>query len=176
MKNIMKKNEEDVKMTQEEKMVVADLFKKVNDELTPTKLAELSGNSASREDDVFVDYHEKIDELKLPTEGVSWMNGRTAGQLRAALHRLVDLTHKVGGKVVRVGRRIVRWFLSMLERFPMSMGAIVLVVLISVALNAIPWVGCVLSCLFQIPALYAVGALVFVEATSNLLTSMKKAS
>lgn len=175
MKNIMKKNEY-VKMTQEEKVVVADLFKKVNAELTPEKLAELSGDTASREDEVFVDYHEKVDELKLPTEGVSWLNGRTAGQLRAALHRLVDLTHKVGGKVVCVGRRIVRWFLSMLERFPMSMGAIVLVVLISVALNAIPWVGGVLSCLFQIPALYAVGVLVLAEVSSNLLTSMKKAS
>ena len=174
MKNNMKKIE-DVKMTQEEKDLVADLSRQVNAELTPAKVSELSGEAASHEDDGFVDYHEKIDELKLPTKGVSWMNGQTARQIREALHRLVGLTRKVGGKVVRIGRRIVNWIFSVLDRFPRSVGAIVLVVLIGALLGAIPLIGGLVSCLFQIPALYAAGALVFLEAGADLWIAVKRA-
>lgn len=85
MKTENMKNVENVKLSQDEKTLVVDLAHKVNAELTPEKLAELVGESASCEEDCFVDYHEKIDNLKLSAKGVSCMNGQTAGQIRAAL-------------------------------------------------------------------------------------------
>lgn len=92
MKTENMKNVENVKLSQNEEAFVVDLAHKVNAELTPEKLAELSGTAMSREDDCFVDYHEKIDNLKLSAKGVSCMNGQTAGQIREAVLRYVQKT------------------------------------------------------------------------------------
>ncbi len=171
-KNIMNKNKE-VNMTQEEKKVVADLFKKVNAELTPEKRAELSGTAASCDACGFVDYHEKIDNMRLQTKGYSWMNGETARRIREILHRLVGMTRTVGGKVVRIGHRIVNWIFSMVARFPASLSAALLIVLICLVIKSVPFVGGFLGNVFLIPAFYAVGALVLLESLSSILYTVR---
>ena len=162
-------------ISQAGKTMIAEYVQRVMSETSDEQWAELRGGASMSGAPVFADLQSEIDKMKLTSKGCSWLKDTTAAQVREILHRVSKLTYKVGGKVVRIGRRIVNWIFSVLDRFPRSVGAIVLVVLIGALLGAIPLIGGLVSCLFQIPALYAAGALVFLEAGADLWIEVKRA-
>ena len=121
------------------KKVIIDLVNKIKYEVSEQQLAELAGEATPLTEAEFVDWHERIDELRL-----TGVKGKTAAQLRAFLHRVLDVTRIVGGEVVRIGRRIVRWILSMVNRFPNTMAAAIILAAVVFVVGSIPYLGPIL--------------------------------
>ena len=57
------------------------------------------------------------------------------------LHRAADAIRKVGGKTVCVGKRLLRWTVLQLGRFPSTVAAAVVIAVLIVAFGQIPFLG-----------------------------------
>jgi len=99
------------------KQNIIDIVNKLKNEVTSEVRAELAGDADPRGRAEFVDLHEKIDEMDLD-QGCAALPAGAAAQLRELLHRLMEVTRSVGGKLVRIGQRIVKWILAFVERYP----------------------------------------------------------
>ncbi len=144
--------------TMDAKTTIIDLVNKIKYEITPEQLAELSGCATPLQQAEFVDWHARIDALDL-SRGPSWTKGEVASQLRALLHGVLDMTRTVGGKVVRIGKRIVKWILTVIERYPQTFAVTVVLAALSYLVANIPFLGVVL---FPIMQLVAAGLIVYV--------------
>lgn len=138
------------------KKVINDLVNKFKNEMTPEQMAELFGSATPHRKAKFADWHAKIDELDL-TGGPSWMNGEIAAQLRAFLHRVVDVTHTVGGKVVRIGKRVIEWIFAFIKRYPETFTVAVVMAALSYLVSCIPFLGVILLPIMQVVAAGVVG-------------------
>ena len=124
----------------EQKKQIIDLINKIKYEVSEQQMAELAGCATPLSEAEFVDWHEKIDELDL-TGGPSWLNGEAAAQLRALLHRVTDLTREVGGRMVAVGKRVIKMVFEMIQRFPRTAKALMVMAVLMFLVAHVPLIG-----------------------------------
>ena len=125
----------------EKKKQIIDLVNKIKYEVSEQQLAELAGCATPLSEAEFVDWHEKIDELDL-TGGPSWLNGEAAAQLRAIiLHRVTDLTSEVGGRMVAIGKRVIKMVFEMIQRFPRTAKALMVMAVLLFFVTNVPLIG-----------------------------------
>ncbi len=154
-------------ITMDVKTMIVDLVNKIKYEVTPEQLAELSGSATPLSKAEFVDWHAKIDALDL-NKGPSWMNGEYTSQLRAFLHQVLDVTHNVGGKVVRIGKRIIKWIFMLIERYPDTFRAAVVLAALSYLVANIPFLGALLLPIMQLVAVGIIGFVFLGECVRNV--------
>ena len=120
----------------------------------------------------YFDWHRWIDSLDLDsgTTGklASWLNDEGAVKLRAALHRIVDLTRVFCGKAVRIGRRVLGFIRDLVERFPTTCITAIIIAILVHMVNGIPYVGPVLAGIVQTAGLIVVAITFGFESLSNL--------
>lgn len=148
---------------EDKKQMVADLADRLGREVTEEQLAELSGSATRQGRPAFVDWHARIDGLNFtgPCAGLG-------GQLRALLYRLLEVTREVGGRVVPVGKRVVKWILEKVERYPATSAALLVMAALSFLVGSIPFLGVVLLPIAQLVAVGVVGFIFFTESCRNL--------
>jgi len=145
----------------EEKKMIVDLVNKIKYEVTDAQRAELAGCATPLSEAEFVDWHARIDDLKLTDGECPWFKGEMAAQTRALLHRVVDVTREIGGRTVRIGKRVVKWIFALLERYPATLAAAVVMAALCFVVAQIPYLGVVLLPIAQAVAAGIVG-LVFI--------------
>ena len=133
----------------QDKKVLVDLVNKIRYEVTDEQLAELAGKGVSLADTECVDWYAWINRLDL-REARRWLGSRGAAHLRAFLHRVLDLTRKVGVKTVCIGKRLIRWIESLLGRFPSTTAAAVVIAALIFAFGQIPFLGSLLLPIVQL--------------------------
>ena len=158
-------NNKEVNMN--EKQVIIDLVNKIKYEVTDQQLAELAGCATPLSEVEFVDWHAKIDELDLSKCG-SWSKGEVAAQLRALLHRVLDVTRMVSGRVVRIGKRIVKWIFSLLDRYPSTVSAALVMAALAFVAAHIPLLHYVLLPIVQVAAVGLVGLVFLSESVQGV--------
>ena len=139
MPNEEQNNEGNNAMDEQKKQII-DLVNKIKYEVSEQQMAELAGCATPLSEAEFVDWHEKIDELDL-TGGPSWLDGEAAAQLRALLHRVTDLTREVGGRMVAVGKRVVKMVFEMIQRFPRTAKALMVMAVLMFLVAHVPLIG-----------------------------------
>ena len=132
-------NEGNSAMNERKKQII-DLVNKIKYEVSEQQMAELAGCATPLSEAEFVDWHEKIDELDL-TGGPSWLNGEAAAQLRALLHRVTDLTREIGGRMVAVGKRVIKMVFEMIQRFPRTAKALMVMAVLMFLVAHVPLIG-----------------------------------
>jgi len=167
-RNAMNNTNENEEITMNEKKTIIDLVNKIRYEVTEEQLAELAGCATPIGDAEFVDWHDRIDNLELASGGGSWLKGETAAQLRELLHRVVDVTRKIGGKAVRIGKRIVKWIFAMLGRFPTTVAAAVVMAALAFVIGQIPYLGVVLLPIAKLVAAGIVGLVFLNECVTGM--------
>ena len=152
------KNEE---ATMNEKKIIIDLVNKIKYTVTEEQMAELAGSAVPLTQAEFVDWHAKIDEMDM-SGGPAWLNGEVKARLREALHRIADLIREVGGRMIPIGRRILRFVLEMVKRYPGTAKALVIMAALSFLVAHIPLLHYVLLPIVQVVGVLVVG-LVFLN-------------
>lgn len=147
---------------------VVEIVDRLKREVPPEVLAELAGDTEPHGAAAFVDLHEKIDEMDL-NQGSEDLPAGAAAQLRELLHRLVEVTRPVGGKLVRIGQRIVRWILAFVERYPGTTAAILVMAALAYFVAAIPVLGMILFPIVQLVAAGVVGFIFVSELSHGLM-------
>ena len=153
-------NEGDNAMNEQKKQII-DLVNKVKYEVSEQQLAELAGCATPLSQAEFVDWHEKIDELDL-TGGPSWLNGEAAAQLRVILHRVTDLTREVGGRMVAIGKRVIKMVFEMIQRFPRTAKALMVMAVLLFFIAHVPLIGPLLQPIVTAVCM-VVGGLTFLD-------------
>ena len=138
MTNEMQNNEANKDM--DGKKMIVDLVNKIKYEVSEQQMAELAGCATPLSEAEFVDWHEKIDELDL-TGGPSWLNGEAAAQLRSFLHRVTDLNSEIGGRMVAVGKRVIKMVFEMIQRFPRTAKALMVMAVLLFFVTNVPLIG-----------------------------------
>lgn len=141
----------------EEKKMIVDLVNKIKYEVTEEQMAILAGNATPLSQAEFVDWHAKIDGLNLSTGGDSWFTGEMSAQLRALLHRIVGMVREIGGKAVPIGKRIIKWLFSVIERYPKTFKAAVIMAALAFLVAHIPIVHYLLLPIVQVVAVCVIG-------------------
>ena len=139
MTNEEQKNEGNSTMNEQKKQII-DLVNKIKYEVSERQMAELARGAKPLSEAEFVDWHEKIDEMDL-TGGPSWLNGEAAAQLRSFLHRVTDLTSEVGGRMVAIGKRVIKMVFEMIQRFPRTAKALVVMAVLLFFVAHVPLIG-----------------------------------
>lgn len=155
----------------EEKKVIVDLVNKIKYEISAEQLAELSGRATPLSEAEFVDWHERIDDLQLATSSTgarTWLSGKQLAQLRALLHRIADVTRQVGGRTVCVGKRVIKWILSMIVRYPSTVAATLVMAALAFLASSVPFLGHVLLPIVQVVAVCFVGLIFISESVMGL--------
>lgn len=147
---------------------IIDIVNRLKREVPPEVLAELAGDAEPRGAAAFVDVHEKIDEMDLD-QGCAALPAGAAAQLRELLHRLVEVTRPVGGKLVRIGQRIVKWILAFVERYPGTAAAILVMAALAYFVASIPVLGVILYPIVQLVAVGVVGFIFVSELSHGLM-------
>ena len=152
-----------------EKQVIVDLINKIKYEVSEEQMAELAGCATPLSEAEFVDWHEKIDDLPLGSGRVrSWLNGRRIRQLRELMHRIADVTCRIGGKAVRIGKRVIKWIFSLLERHPATVKAMLVMAAIAFLVAHVPLLHYVLLPLVQIAAVWVISYAFISETVANM--------
>ena len=154
-------------MNTDTRNIIVDLVNKIKYEVTDEQMAELSGSATPLDEAEFVDWRAKIDDLDLSGGHDGWFSAEMAAQLREALHRIVQTTHKIGGKVVKIGRRIIKWIFSMLERFPRTAKTLVIMAALAFLVAQIPVLHYILLPIVQIAGVFIVGNVFLSETAAN---------
>jgi len=144
-----------------EKKMIIDLVNKIKYEVTEEQLAELAGCATPLSNAEFVDWEARIDALDLTDGGRSVFRSEIAAQLRALLHRILEMTREIGGKVIPLGKRLIRWIFSLLDRYPNTMTAALIMAALNYFVAQIPYLGVVLLPLMQAVSAGVIG-LVFI--------------
>ena len=139
MPNEEQSNEGNNTMNEQKKQII-DLVNKVKYEVSEQQMAELAGCATPLSEAEFVDWHGKVDELDL-TGGPSWLDGEAAAQLRALLHRVTDLTREIGGRMVAVGKRVIKMVFEMIQRFPRTAKALMVMAVLMFLVAHVPLIG-----------------------------------
>ena len=166
-KNVINTNNKEVNMNENAKQVIIDYVNRIKYEVTEQQLAELAGCATPLSEEEFVDWHAKIDELDLSRCG-AWSKGEVAAQLRSILHRVLDLTRMVGGRVVRIGKRIIKWIFSLLARYPSTVTAAVVMAALAFIAAHIPVIHYVLLPIVQCVAVGLVGLIFIFECVRGV--------
>lgn len=155
--------------TNEEKKLIVDLINKIKYEVSESQMAELAGCATPLSEAEFVDWHEKIDDLKLGSDGArTRLSGRQIAQLRALMHRIADVTCQIGGRAVRIGKRVIKWIFSLLERYPATVKAFLVMAAIAFVVAHIPLLHYVLLPVVQLAAMWIVGYAFISECVENM--------
>jgi len=162
--NIRDEKEE---LIMKEKKTIIDLVNRIKYEVTEEQLAELAGCATPLSKAEFVDWEARIDDLDL-SKGPSWTRGEVAAQLREFLHRVLGRTYKVGGRAVAVGKRIVKFVLSLLDRYPITLAAAVVMAALCFVVASVPYLGVVLLPVAKLAGVCVVGMIAFGESLHNL--------
>ena len=144
-----------------QKKQIIDLVNKIKYEVSEQQLAELAGCAMPLSEAEFVDWHEKIDELDL-AGGPSWLNGEAAAQLRELLHRVTDLASEVGGRMVAIGKRVIKMVFEMIRRFPRTAKALLVMAVLLFVVAHVPLVGPLLQPIVATVCMF-VGGLTFLD-------------
>ncbi len=155
-KNEINTNNKEINMNENAKQVIIDYVNKIKYEVTERQLEELAGCATPLSEEEFIDWHAKIDELDLSRCG-AWSKGEVAAQLRSILHRVLDVTRMVSGRVVRIGKRIVKWIFSLLDRYPSTVSAALVMAVLAYIAAHVPVLRYVLLPIVQVVAVGLVG-------------------
>ena len=147
--------------------IIVDLVNKIKYEVTEEQMAELSGSATPLDEAEFVDWRAKIDDLDLSAGSHGRFSAEMAAQLREVLHRIVQATHKIGGKVVKIGRRVIKWIFTMLERFPRMAKTLVIMAALAFLVAQIPILHYILLPIAQIAGVFIVGNAFLSETAAN---------
>ncbi len=158
--------------TMDTKTMIIDLVNKIKYEVTAEQLAELSGSATPLSETEFVDWHAKIDEMDFSRDP-SLSKGDRAAQVRELLHRVLGVARKVGGKTVRIGKRIVKWIFTLLERFPKTSMAIVVMTALCYLAACIPVLNTILVPLMQTVAMFTIGGVFLYELIAELMREIR---
>ena len=161
------KIKKDNPMNTDTRNIIVDLVNKIKYEVTEEQMAELSGSATPLDEAEFVDWRAKIDDLDLSGGHDGWFSAEMAAQLREALHRILQATHKIGGKAVKIGRRIIKWIFSMLERFPRTAKTLVIMAALAFLVAQIPVLHYILLPIVQIAGIFIVGNAFLSETAAN---------
>lgn len=152
-----------------EKKMIVDLVNKIKYEVSESQMAELSGCATPLSEAEFVDWHEKIDELKLGSDGANtWLSGRQIAQLRSLMHRIADKTCQIGGRAVQIGKRVIKWIFSLFERYPGTVKAMLVMAAIAFVVAHIPLLHYVLLPVVQLVAMWLIGYAFISECVENM--------
>jgi hypothetical protein len=162
------KTKKDNPMNTDTKNIIVDLVNKIKYEVTDEQMAELSGSATPLDEAEFVDWRAKIDDLDLSAGGHGRFSAEMAAQLREVLHRILQATHKIGGKAVKIGRRIIKWIFSMLERFPRTAKMLVIMAALTFLVAQIPVLHYILLPIVQIAGVLIVGNVFLSETVVNV--------
>jgi hypothetical protein len=161
------KTKKDNPMNTDAKNIIVDLVNKIKYEVTEEQMAELSGSATPLDEAEFVDWRAKIDDLDLSGGHDGWFSAEMAAQLREVLHRIVQATHKIGGKIVKIGRRVIKWIFTMLERFPRTAKMLVIMASLAFLVAEIPVLHYILLPIVQIAGVFIVGNAFLSETVAN---------
>ena len=165
--NKINTNNKEINMNENAKQVIVDYVNRIKYEVTEQQLAELAGCATPLSEEEFVDWHAKIDELDLSRCG-AWSKGEVAAQLRSILHRVLDVTRMVSGRVVRIGKRIVKWIFSLLDRYPSTVAAALVMAALAFIAAHIPVLRYVLLPIVQCVAVGLVGLIFILECAQGV--------
>ena len=168
MTNEMQNSEGNNEMN--DKKMIIDLVNKIKYEVSEQQMAELAGCATPLSEAEFVDWHEKIDELDL-TGGPSWLNGEVAAQLRSFLHRVTDLISEVGGRMVAVGKRAIKMVFGMIQRFPRTAKALVVMAVLLFFVAHVPLIGPLLQPIVAAVCMVVGGMTVLDECIRNVVAN-----
>ena len=161
------KTKKDNPMNTDTRNIIVDLVNKIKYEVTDEQMAELSGSATPLDEAEFVDWRAKIDDLDLSGGGYGRFSAEMAAQLREVLHQIVQITHEIGGKAVKIGRRVVKWIFTMLERFPRTAKMLVIMAALAFLVAHIPLLHYVLLPIVQIAGVFIVGKVFLSENAAN---------
>ena len=153
-------------ISQAGKTMIAEYVQRVMSETSDEQWAELRGGASMSGAPVFADLQSEIDKMKLTSKGCSWLKDTTAAQVREILHRVSKLTYKVGGKVVRIGGRIIKWILSMAARIPGTVTLALVLCMLCLLCQLVPFVG---QLLLPIVSMAAAAVVAFTAVAESLL-------
>ena len=168
------KIKKDNPMNTDTRNIIVDLVNKIKYEVTEEQMAELSGSATPLDEAEFVDWRAKIDDLDLSGGHDGWFSAEMAAQLREALHRILQATHKIGGKAVKIGRRIIKWIFSMLERFPRTAKTLVIMAALAFLVAQIPVLHHILLPIVQVVGVCLVGYEFLFESVVNSVKTSRK--
>ena len=131
------------------KKVIVDLIEKMEYDVSGQQLEELSACARPLTQAEFVDYRRQLDELDLESDGASGLGAEVLAQLRALLRRVSEATREIGGRVVRIGKRIIKFVLEMTRRYPRTAKALVIMAALSFLVGQIPLIRHVLVPIVQ---------------------------
>lgn len=166
-KNEINTKDKEVNMDENAKQVIIDYVNRIKYEVTEQQLAELAGSATPLSEEEFIDWHAKIDELDLSRCG-AWSKGEVAAQLRSILHRVLDVTRKVSGRIVRIGKRIVKWIFSLLDRYPSTVSAALVMAALAYIAAHVPVLRYVLLPIVQVVAVGLVGFIFISECVRGV--------
>lgn len=147
-------------MNKQKKQII-DLVNKIKYEVTEQQMAELAGCATPLSEAEFVDWHEKIDEMDL-AGGSGWLNSEAVAQLRAALHRLTDMTREIGGRMVAIGKRAIKMLFDMIQRFPRTTKVLMVMAMLLFFIAHVPFIGPLLQPIVSAVCM-VVGGLTFLD-------------
>lgn len=150
---------------------IIDLVNKLKYEVTEEQMAELSGCATPLTQAEFCDWHAKIDDLDLSRSSTgerSWLSGSQIAQLRELLHRIVNMTTKIGGRAVNVGKRVLKWLFALIERYPSTVAATIVMSALAFVVAHIPVLRYVLLPIVQVVAVGLVGFIFLSEGIQKV--------
>ena len=161
------KTTKDNPMNKDTQNIIVDLVNKIKYEVTDEQMAELSSSATPLDEAEFVDWRAKIDDLDLSGGHDGWFSAEMAAQLREVLHRILQTTHKIGGKAVKIGRRVIKWIFTMLERFPRTAKMLVIMASLAFLVAQIPILHYILLPIVQIAGVFIVANVFLSENAVN---------
>lgn len=132
-----------------DKKVIVDLVNKIKYEVSEEQLAELSGCATPLCAGEFVDWHARIDDLDLNEKCPPRFGGTVAGRLRELLHDIVGLVRETAGRMVPVGKRVVKWILSLVKRYPNTSRVAIVMAALCFVIAHVPILGWMLMPLIE---------------------------
>lgn len=153
--------------------IINDLADAMRRETTEAEKAYLAGEAAPSGKPKFFDWHAAIDNLKL-TGDDSWFKSEQAAQLRKVLHRVADMTRKVGGKTVAIGKRLLAFIFEQIQRYPMTLSAIVVLAALNFFALTVPLIGPALSMIIHSVGTLIVGFVFAGESVLNVFAGFQR--
>lgn len=161
-------------MKKDNKKIIIDLVNKIKYEVTEEQMAELSGCATALSDFEFADWHARIDNLDLSSGHSGRSGDEMSAQLRELLHRIVSMTREIGGRAVKIGKRIIKWIFAMLERFPRTAKALVILAALAFIVANIPLLHYILLPVVQVVGTCIIGYILLVESIGNVAVHVRE--
>lgn len=150
---------------------IIDLVNRLKSEGLEELKAELDGCATPFCQAEFCDWHAKIDDLDLSRSSTgerSRLSGSKIAQLRALLHRVVDVTKRIGGRAVNIGKIIIKWLFAMIERYPSTVAATLAMSVLAYAAAHAPYVHAILFPIVMAVAIGLVGYIFIKESIQHV--------